>query len=160
MAISKSRKLSSVDGNELGYRKPPKHTQWRRGQSGNPKGRKKGSRNFKTEVKELLNSMVSVVRDGKPAKMSAQRAALERLFDKALKGDIRALTQLIRLAQEQTDAEPSSVERLSANDQQILEIYKSRVLSGATGMYGTTPAQAPVTDSDRKSTDKPEGQLT
>jgi hypothetical protein len=81
MAKSKRQQLSGVGGNELGYRKPPKNTQWRRGQSGNPKGRKKGSRNFKTEVKELLNTMVSVVRDGKPAKMSAQRAALERLFD-------------------------------------------------------------------------------
>jgi hypothetical protein len=157
MAISKRRKFSGVDGNELGYRKPPKHTQWRQGQSGNPKGRKKGSRNFKTEVKELLNSMVSVVRDGKPAKMSAQRAALERLFDKALNGDIRALTQLIRLAQEHSDAEPSSVEGLSANDQQILEIYNSRFLNGATGTYGTAPAQAPVAASDRKSIDKPEG---
>jgi hypothetical protein len=156
MAKSKRRKLSGVDSDGLGYRKPPQHTQWRQGQSGNPKGRKKGSRNFKTEVKELLNSMVSVVRDGKPAKMSAQRAALERLLVKALNGDIRALTQLSRLAQEQSDAEPSSAERLSANDQQILEIYKSRVLSGATGMYGTMPAQAPVTASDRKSTDKPE----
>jgi uncharacterized protein DUF5681 len=103
MAKSKSRKLSGVDSDGLGYRKPPQHTQWRQGQSGNPKGRKKGSRNFKTEAKELLNSMVSVVRDGKPAKMSAQRAVLERLCDKALNGDIRALTQLIRLAQEHSD---------------------------------------------------------
>ena len=157
MAKSKRRKLSGVDRNELGYRKPPKENQWRQGQSGNPKGRNKGSRNFKTEVKELLNSMVSVVRNGKPAKMSAQRAARERLCDKALKGDVRALTQLIRLAQEHSEAEPSSVERLSANDQQILEIYKSRILSGATGMYGTAPAQASMTDSDRKSTDKLEG---
>ncbi len=155
-----AKKLSGVDSGEPEYRKPPKRTQWRPGQSGNPKGRKKGSRNFKTAVRELLSSMVSVVRDGKPAKMSAQQAALERLLNKALNGDIRALTQLIRLAQEQSDVEPSRVERLSANDQQILEIYKSRILSGAAGTYGTTPAQAPVTDSDRKATDKPEGQLT
>ncbi len=119
MAKSERRKLRGVDDDELGYRKPPKHAQWRQGQSGNPKGRQKGSRNFKTEVKELLNGMVSVLRDGKPAKVSAQRAALERLMDKALNGDIRALAQLIRLAEQQSDAEPSSVERLSANDQQI-----------------------------------------
>jgi hypothetical protein len=155
-----AKKPGGVDIGESGYRKPPKRTQWRKGQSGNPKGRKQGTRNFKTEVKELLNSMVSVVRDGKPAKMSAQRAALERLFDKALNGDIRALTQLIRLAQEQSDAGPSSVERSSANDRQILDIYKSRVLNGAAGMYGTTPGQAPVTDSDRKDAEKPEGERT
>ena len=160
MAKSKGRKLSGVDGNASGYRKPPKHTQWRRGQSGNPKGRKKGSRNFKTDVNELLNSMVSVVRDGKPAKMSAQRAVLERLYDKALNGDSRALIQLIRLAQEQSDTEPSRVERSSANDQQILEIYKNRILSGAIGTYGPTLAQAAVADSDRKSTHNPEEQQT
>lgn len=160
MGKSKGRMLSVVDGNASGYRKPPQHTQWRRGQSGNPKGRKKGSRNFKTDVNELLNSMVSVVRDGKPAKMSAQRAVLERLYDKALNGDSRALIQLIHLAQEQSDAEPSRVERSSANDQQILEIFTKRILSGAIGTYGPTPAQAPVADSDRKSTDKPEEQQT
>jgi hypothetical protein len=155
MAKSKRWQLTGVDNNELGYRKPPKNTRWRRGQSGNPKGRKKGSHNFKTDLKALLKTMVIVVRDGKSAKMSTQQAALARLCDKALNGDVRALTQLIRLAQEHSDAEPSSVENLSANDQQILEIYKSRVLSGATGTYGTAPAQAPVTDSDRKSADKP-----
>jgi hypothetical protein len=155
MGKSKGRMLSVVDGNASGYRKPPQHTQWRRGQSGNPKGRKKGSRNFKTEVKELFNSRVRVVRDGKPAKMSAQRAALERLRDIALSGDIRALTQFFRLAKEQSNAEPSNVERSSANDQQILEIYKNRILSGATGTYGPTP-QTPVAESDRKSIDTPE----
>jgi predicted phage terminase large subunit-like protein len=130
MANSNKFNLSCVNDNP-GYRQPPKHTRWQRGQSGNPKGRERGSRNFKTEVKELLNSMVNIVRDGKPKKISAQRAALERLFDKALNGDIRALTQLIRLAQEHSDAGPSNAERLSANDEQILEIYKARILSGA-----------------------------
>jgi hypothetical protein len=101
--MPKRRKPGSGDSDELGYRRPPKHTRWRQGQSGNPKGRKKGSRNFKTEVNELLNTIVSVDRDGKPAKMSAQRAALDRLCEKALNGDIRALTQVIRLAQENGD---------------------------------------------------------
>jgi hypothetical protein len=85
--------------------------------------------------------------------VSAQRAVLERLFDNALNGDIRALTQLIRLAQEHSIAEPSSVERLSANDQQILEIYKSRVAHGCRGSAAcghkrrwprSTPPQKPA----------------
>ena len=49
---------------EVGHRKPPKHTQFKRGQSGNPKGRPKESRNFSTDLKDTLKEPVRVTRDG------------------------------------------------------------------------------------------------
>lgn len=84
---------------EVGYGKPPKHSRFKKGQSGNPKGRPKGSRNFATDVKQTLNHPVRLSEDGRPRTISTQQAALYRLREKALNGDVRALDRLLALAQ-------------------------------------------------------------
>lgn len=48
-----------------GYAKPPRHSQWRKGQSGNPGGKKKGAPNLKTSVQKMLLQKVRVTRSGK-----------------------------------------------------------------------------------------------
>jgi hypothetical protein len=37
---------------DVGYGKPPKHTQFKPGHSGNPRGRRRGQQNFKTVIKQ------------------------------------------------------------------------------------------------------------
>src|ERR1700742_2968486 len=44
----------------VGYKRPPKHTQFRPGQSGNPKGRPKGTQNLKSDLREELGEIVRV----------------------------------------------------------------------------------------------------
>jgi hypothetical protein len=109
------------------------HTRFKPGQSGNPKGRPKGVRNFRTDVQATLKTPVKVTRDGKRRKLSTQEAALLRLREKALSGDARALDRLLGLAQAYNNEELTEAAGLSANDAVLLEIYKSRVLSGAAG---------------------------
>lgn len=91
-------------GQDVGYGKPPKHSQFKKGRSGNPKGRPKGARNFKTEVDAVLNSKVSVIHDGKPKTVSTIQAAMMRLKEKALKGDLRAITHVLSLAQDASES--------------------------------------------------------
>ena len=43
---------------EVGYGKPPKHTRFQPGQSGNPRGRPKGTKNLKTDLEEELSERV------------------------------------------------------------------------------------------------------
>ena len=43
--------------NAVGYKKPPKHKRWRKGESGNPTGRRKGQRNLKTDLLEELSEI-------------------------------------------------------------------------------------------------------
>src|SRR5258708_10825008 len=86
-------------GDRVGYGEPPKHTQFKPGKSGNPKGRPKGRKNIKTEVLEKLNATVTVNKNGRLIKISTLRAVLEVLGAKALQTDQRAIEQVLRLAE-------------------------------------------------------------
>jgi hypothetical protein len=130
-------KRENVEGSyAVGYRKPPLHSRFKPGQSGNPKGRPKGTNNFRTDVKSTLRAPVKVTRDGRPRNVSTQEAALLRLREKALGGDLRALDQLIKLARIYNEEELTAVVGMSADDAALLEIYTRRVLSGAAGSAG------------------------
>jgi hypothetical protein len=132
MGTVKRRRAKSEDnGYTVGYGRPPESGRFKHGQSGNPKGRPKGSRNFKTDLKATLDTPVKVTREGKLRKISTQKAMLFRLREKALGGDPRALDRYIALAQMYGDDEPAVPESLSAEDEQILQIYQRRLLSKA-----------------------------
>jgi len=80
---------------DIGRGKPPPQHRFKPGQSGNPRGRPKGARGFKTELKDALNAPVQVTEGGSITKMSTQSAAIKRLVERALKGDPRALEKLL-----------------------------------------------------------------
>lgn len=88
---------------EVGYGKPPKHAQFKKGQSGNPKGRPKGHRNVRTEIVAMLDAEVRIKIDGQYQVVPTYVAALMRLREKALRGDRHALDLLLRYAQERDD---------------------------------------------------------
>jgi len=58
--MSSDRRDKPPGVEEVGYRNPPRRTRFKRGQSGNPKGRPRGSRNFRSDVKSTLNTLVKV----------------------------------------------------------------------------------------------------
>ncbi len=82
---------------EVGYKKPPGHSQFKAGQSGNPKGRPKGSKNLKTELAEELQELISIREGGARRTISKQRAMLKGLTAKAVQGDARAASLVLNL---------------------------------------------------------------
>jgi len=129
---------TGADGNDgVGYGRPPRASRFRPGQSGNPAGRPKGTRNFKTDLKATLETLVKVTRDGKARKISTQEAMLLRLREQALSGNSRALDRLILLAQTYNNEDLTASSDLSASDESILQIFKARVLSGAAALNGS-----------------------
>ena len=123
---------------DVGYGKPPRHSRFKKGQSGNPKGRPRGSRNFSTDVKATLEKPIRVTHHGKSKTVSTQRAALLRLREKALSWDARALDSVIELGRLYNDDDEmaEAATRLSAADAEILEARDAKVLRQA-GMAKT-----------------------
>jgi hypothetical protein len=85
-------------GYKVGYRRPPKYTQFKKGQSGNPKGRRPNSQNLKTIMEKTSFELIKVTANGKPRRLPAIEAAMRSLQTRALKGDGKALELWLRLA--------------------------------------------------------------
>ncbi len=127
---------------EVGYRKPPKESQFKKGQSGNSQGRPKGTPDLKTIVRKLLSSQVTITEGGKKMKVSTLTATVMRLNEKALKGDLRAIEKLLSLASDmaaELEAQRES-RSLTARDAEIMERFKASVL----GNQGPSAAKGDV----------------
>lgn len=89
---------------DVGYKKPPVKTRFKKGKSGNPSGRPKGSKNkkpfypmqggnlheFQKQVVDAGYEDIQVIKDGKPVSMSKIDAVLAQLYNQAMKGHIGA----------------------------------------------------------------------
>ncbi len=95
---------------EVGYGRPPKHGQFKKGESGNPRGRPKGTKNLKTDLLEELGEAVVVKEGDRTIRTSKQRAMVKSLVARTLKGDTRAAAQLISLVFRYVDAEDDGVD--------------------------------------------------
>lgn len=78
----------------VGYGKPPIYSQFKPGQSGNPKGRPRGAKSLATILNAALNEKVTVNKNGKKIKKTKVAVAIEQLVNKAVAGDLKALAQL------------------------------------------------------------------
>ena len=110
------------EGYEVGYGRPPRHSRWPKGQSGNPRGRPKGSRGLKTDLHAELVSRMEIQMNGKRVSGTKQQLMLKTLTARAATGDIRAIKQLITLVMDVFGPEDRGGDRrsLSDNDAQIL----------------------------------------
>jgi hypothetical protein len=84
--------MSNVDKKDylVGYGKPPTRTQFKTGQSGNPKGRPRGSLSLMTVIERELNSKVTVTEQGQQKKVRKKEVVAKQLVNKAASGDLKA----------------------------------------------------------------------
>lgn len=118
---------------EVGYGKPPKAHQFKTGKSGNPKGRPKGARGLKTDLREELNQKVSFTENGQVKTLRKQQLLVRQLAAKALKGEMGAIKQLADMTISLLGAEdemPKGSRTLSDEDQAILAAYTARANRG------------------------------
>ena len=110
----------------VGYCKPPLHTRFAKGVSGNPKGRPKGSSNILTSVKKALDDTIVVQENGRQRRISKLDAAVIQMVNKAVKGDLRAFQLLTALAN-MVDGQQAAVPKDSAADAAALKVLLQRI---------------------------------
>ena len=123
--------MADVPDHELvGYGRPPLHTRYRKGQSGNPKGRPRGTKNLATDLVEELTERIPIREGDRQLRVSKQRALLKALMSKALKGDTRAAGLVLRLIATimppDTAAANNTSTEVDENDLAILERFIAR----------------------------------
>jgi hypothetical protein len=89
-------------GYAVGYGRPPEGSRFRPGQSGNPSGRPRG-RNGRKDLSQLLDDLftkrLTVTENGQRRSIAAIEAVLTTMLRAALRGDTRATSQLLKLAE-------------------------------------------------------------
>lgn len=113
---------------EVGYKRPPAEHQFKTGQSGNPKGRPKLIKDFKTDLREELEEIIVVQEGGKSKPITKQRALIKKLLLKALGGELGAQKTLASLIALHLSDVESGAEGLSDEDQKLLDkyVYKNK----------------------------------
>jgi len=108
---------------EVGYGKPPKAAQWTKGQSGNPRGRRKGARGLKSDLEAELATRMEIHINGAKVSHTKQRLMLKTLSARAASGNMVAIKTLTELVMQIFGPEDRGREarRLSRQDQQILD---------------------------------------
>ena len=111
---------------EKGYGKPPKKHQFKKGVSGNPRGRPKGKKSFTALFKKLENEKITIQINGKTEKLTIEQAILKRVMIDSVAG--KSSSARLYLETKQTILAMPETEGMSASernkqDQAILESF-------------------------------------
>ena len=121
----------------VGRGHPPKHTQFPKGKSGNPKGRPKGSKNLTTLLREAADDQVFATIDGEKRKISKLQATTMQLATKAASGDQAAMKQFLEWMDEiearAAAAKPSQFPLSEADIEVIRATYERMKLCVSEG---------------------------
>jgi hypothetical protein len=126
--VTETQKPANGTTPEVGRGHPPKHTQFPKGKSGNPKGRPKGSKNMSTYLMEAAHDQVSATIGGKARNISKLQATAMQLATKAASGDQAAINKFLdwmdQMESRAAAAKPSQFP-LSEGDMEVIrETYE------------------------------------
>lgn len=117
-------------GYEVGYAKPPRHTRFKPGQSGNPKGQPRGSRNLKTIIEDALDETVTIREGGRIRRLPKREALVRTLVNGALMKDAKSLQALLAMMRatgsisETLESDPP--QELSPEDEKLIADFLRR----------------------------------
>lgn len=114
---------------KVGKWRPPLRTRFKSGHSGNPKGRRKGSKNEATLLTELLDKTKVTLREsGKSRKITAREAIYRNILQDALKGDLKA-ARFIFERHAAVEAGGAGPGQLTAEEKEIIDAHLKRLAS-------------------------------
>ena len=111
---------------EIGFGKPPKGAQWRKGVSGNPKGRPKGAKSIATVLSEMGRRRIKITANGRQQTVTMLEAMVMQLANQAVSGNLKAIREtfaahrLFVEFEQAPEAEPDFRERDNAVIENLL----------------------------------------
>lgn len=133
----KKSSTKAVGDYEVGFGRPPKESQFKEGQSGNPNGRKKKSKSVADQVQSELSRKITVKEAGVAKKISVQTVILRTLSARAAKGEIAAARFLYQLldtpghrSTETIDADAMAAEDLAILNGALSSYLETQQLNG------------------------------
>ena len=117
------------DDYAVGYGRPPRHTRFGKGHSGNPRGRPPGAKNLKVLLSEALDQSVTVTENGRRRKVTKREAIITQLVNRSATADLRALKilfDMMRDLEAQTEPAPGETPAFSEADEKVLEQLRAR----------------------------------
>jgi hypothetical protein len=111
---------------DVGFAKPPKRSRFRKGSSGNPKGRPKGKCNVATVLERILQEKIVLCENGKERIVTKLDAAIEQLVNKAASGDLIALRHVIALTHPSDQTLEAAVKTPSDTDLIVMKTVLTR----------------------------------
>jgi hypothetical protein len=106
---------------EVGKGKPPRTTRFKEGQSGNPGGRRKGTKNFKTVLMDAANQLMEFRENGKVVRATRMEALILRQFQIGFSGSARAIEDFMDRMERYESCEPTVEMELSEEDRNLLD---------------------------------------
>ena len=124
--------MSNDPSYRVGYGRPPQHAKWKKGQSGNPKGRPPGAPGFSTILRAALDEKVTARVNGAERQISKLEAVTKQLVNKAAAGDPRPMQLLIdmlqRLERHHEPREPREPRRrITRTDREVVAALLARL---------------------------------
>ncbi len=109
----------------VGFGKPPKASQWQKGQSGNPKGRSKTRSDMLNEAAAILSEPVTArTPDGRTVSLDGYEAAYMALCKKSLKGHVPSLIKAIRIMLEVQPVLEARAEEDQHRRERVLDLFE------------------------------------
>jgi hypothetical protein len=117
---------------EIGHGRPPKATQWKKGQSPNPGGQSSRSVDVAETIDKLLLTAVRVTVNGKSKRVAALKVILEQLWNKAIAGDRRARAVFLRWLELAPQVADRTVE-ITFADSDYTRTFTGQSVAGSPG---------------------------
>jgi hypothetical protein len=118
----------------VGYGKPPEHTRFKKGHTGNPQGRPRRAKNLATLLGAALDGKVTVAENGRRRRITKREAMIAQLVNRSAQADLKAMLIVLGMMQEierrtGASSEPAS---LTEADRQVLQFIRNRRLGDQT----------------------------